>query len=61
MELIDREEFASRMKNLDDEEKSIVVKTIPDEMLLEELNRRLKNMKDRINKVKEIFNVQEIE
>ena len=55
----DREEFKQRMRNLDDEEKGIVVKTIPNEMLVEELGRRLTFMTDKINQVKEIFNIKE--
>ena len=55
----DREEFKQRMKNLDIEEKGIVVKTIPNEMLVEELGRRLTVMTDKISQVKEIFNIKE--
>ena len=57
----DREEFKQRMKNLDAEEKGIVVKTISNEMLVEELNRRLTVMTDKIYQVKEIFNIKETE
>lgn len=55
----DREEFKQRMKNLDSDEKAIVVKTIPNEMLVEELGRRLTFMTDKINQVKEIFSIKE--
>ena len=61
MNVTDREEFKQRMRNLDDGEKAIVVKTISNEMLVEELSRRLTNMTDRINKVKDIFKIQEID
>lgn len=57
----DREEFKQRMRNLDAEEKGIVVKTIPNEMLIEELNRRLAIMTDKISQVKEIFAIKETE
>ena len=57
MEVIDREEFTSRMQNLDDEEKAIVVKTISNEMLIEELNSRLVTMSDKINRIIDVFNV----
>ena len=57
----DREEFKQRMKNLDMEEKGIVVKTIPNEMLVEELNRRLTVMSDKISQVIDIFNIKETE
>ena len=55
----DREEFKQRMRNLDDEEKGIVVKTIPNEMLVEELGRRLTVMTDKIGQVREIFSIKE--
>ena len=57
----DREEFKQRMKNLDIEEKGIVVKTIPNEMLVEELNRRLTVMTDKISQVRDIFSIKEVE
>lgn len=61
MSLTDREEFKQRMKNLDAEEKEIVVKTIPNEMLVEELKRRLTVMSDKISQVIDIFNIKETE
>lgn len=57
MSLTDREEFESRMQNLDEEEKAIVVKTISNEMLIEELKSRLTDATNRINKIKDVFNV----
>ena len=57
----DKEEFKQRMKNLDVEEKEIVVKTIPNNMLLEELGRRLNIMSDKISQVMDIFNIKETE
>ena len=57
----DKVEFAQRMKNLDAEEKEIVVKTIPNSMLLEELGRRLNIMSDKISQVREIFSIKETE
>lgn len=57
----DKLEFAQRMKNLDAEEKEIVVKTIPNNMLLEELGRRLNIMSDKISQVMDIFNIKETE
>lgn len=55
----DREEFKQRMRNLDNEEKAIVVKTISNEMLVEELARRLNVMTDKISQVIEIFSIKE--
>ena len=60
MEVRDREEFTSRMQNLDEEEKAIVVKTISNEMLIEELKSRLMDATNRINKIKDVFKMQEI-
>ena len=57
MSLTDREEFESRMQNLDEEEKAIVVKTISNEMLIEELKSRLTTMSDKINRIIDVFNV----
>ena len=57
----DREEFKQRMRNLDAEEKKIVVNYIPNEMLVEELNRRLTVMTDKISQIKEVLRVQETE
>ena len=57
----DKLEFAQRMKNLDAEEKEIVVKTIPNEMLVDELKRRLTVMTDKISQVMDIFNIKETE
>ncbi len=57
----DREEFKQRMRNLDAEEKEIVVKTIPNEMLVEELKRRLTVMSDKISQVIDIFSIKETE
>lgn len=55
----DREEFKQRMKNLDAEEQKIVIKLIPDEILVEELGRRLTCNSEKINQIKDIINVPE--
>ena len=62
MELLnDREEFKQRMRNLDAEEKKIVVKVIPNDLLLDELGRRLTSNTDRLNQIREVLKVQETE
>ena len=62
MELLnDREEFKQRMRNLDADEKKIVVKIIPNDLLLEELGRRLTSNTDRLNQIREVLKVQETE
>ena len=57
----DKLEFAQRMKNLDAEEKEIVVKIIPNDLLVDELKRRLTVMSDKISQVMDIFNIKETE
>ena len=57
----DREEFKQRMRNLDAEEKKIVVNYLPNDLLVEELNRRLTVMTDKISQIKEVLRVQETE
>lgn len=57
----DREEFKQRMRNLDAEEKKIVVNYLPNDLLVEELNRRLTIMADKISQIKEVLRVQETE
>ena len=59
--LTDKEEFKQRMRNLDDEEKKIVVKVIPNDLLLEELNKRLTSATDMIKQTREILKIQETE
>lgn len=51
----------NRMRALTDDEKEMVIKTVSNEMLVRELERRLKLMTNRINQLKEIFKVQEVE
>ncbi len=54
--LKDKEEFKQRMEALTSEEKEIVVKVIPDKLLIKELELRLIDMANTINQVKNIFN-----
>ena len=59
MDYLEREEFKQRMEALTSEEKEIVAKTIPNEMLVEELGRRLTVMSDKISQVIDIFSIKE--
>ena len=59
MGITDKEEFKQRMSNLDAEEKKIVVKVIPDDLLLEELGRRLASSADTLNQIKNVLKIQE--
>lgn len=57
--LTDREEFKQRMRNLDAEEKNIVVRVISNDVLVEELARRLTSTTNTLNQIREILNIQE--
>lgn len=59
MSLTDREEFKQRMRNLDAEEKNIVVRVISNDVLVEELARRLTSTTNTLNQIREILNIQE--
>ena len=60
MELLnDREEFKQRIENLDAEEKKIVVKVIPNELLLEELTKRLTSATETLKQIRELLKIQE--
>ena len=52
MSPIEREKFVSVINAMSDEEKLMVVKSVPNEVLLNELDRRLTVAIDIINKVK---------
>ena len=56
METIEREEFTQRMRALSDDEKEIVAKTLSNKILMEELNRRLSGMADKITQIKDVLN-----
>ena len=59
MNTLHSEELKQRMKALTDEEKEEMAKTLPNEILVAELNRRLTSMTDNINMVRDILKVQE--
>lgn len=61
MNNLEREEFTQRMKALDYEEKQIALKTMSNDMLVAELNRRLTTMSDNIDKVRAILNDKVVE
>ena len=61
MGITDKEEFKQRMNNLNAEEKKIVVKVIPNDLLIEELGIRLTSTTDRLNQIRDIFKIQETE
>ena len=58
---LEREEFVQRMKALSVEEKEIALKTMSNEMLVAELNRRLITMTDNVDKVRAILNDKVVE
>lgn len=61
MNNLEREEFTQRMKALDYEEKQIALKTMSNDMLVAELNRRLSTMSENIYKVMEILSYKDEE
>ena len=61
MGITDKEEFKQRMNNLNAEEKKIVVKVIPNDLLIEELGIRLTSTTDRLNQIRDILKIQETE
>ena len=58
---LEKEEFTQRMRALSDEEKEIALKTMSNEMLMDELNRRLTIMTDNISMVRDILKVKVVE
>lgn len=61
MNNLEREEFTQRMKALDYEERQIALKTMSNDMLVAELDRRLSVMSDNIDKVRAILNDKVVE
>lgn len=61
MNNLEMEEFTQRMKALSVEEQEIALKTMSNDMLVAELNRRLTTMTDSIDKVREILNYKVVE
>lgn len=55
MNTLHSEEFKQRMGALTDEEKEQVAKMLPNEVLVEELNRRLTSMAEKMNSIKGIL------
>lgn len=54
-----QEDFKDIARAMVDEEKNIVLKTIPSEALLNELNRRLSLLENRDKAIKSLFKIQE--
>lgn len=54
-----QEDFKDIARAMEDNEKNIVLKTIPSEALLEELGRRLTLLEDRDKAIKSLFKIQE--
>lgn len=47
----EKEELQSRMQGMTPEEQELVVKTLPDEVILGEMTRRYINMRDTVNSI----------
>lgn len=50
-------EMKDRAKGMSEEDKQIVIKTVSNEMLIQEVNKRLTTMTDKFNQVREILKV----
>lgn len=61
MNELEREEFKNTVKNFDEEERSILVRTLPNELLIRELERRLYLFSDKFTQIRDILKVQEVE
>lgn len=61
MNKLEKEEFTQRMKALGEEEKQIALKTMSNDMLVAELNRRLSTMTENIERVRAILSDKEEE
>lgn len=59
MSELEREEIKRTVRGFSEEEKVIVAKSLPNKILLEELDRRLATMTDRFTQVREILKLQE--
>lgn len=54
---MEKSEFKNVAAAMSDEEKQIAVKTIPDEILIKELERRVSTMHGMINAIREVVRV----
>lgn len=59
MKAAEYSEMKDRAKGMSDEDKQIVIKTASNEMLLGEVSKRLVNMTDKVNQIREILKVSE--
>ena len=57
---LEREEFKQTVRNFNDEERVIVIKTLSNNLLLEELSRRLLNSTDKLKGIRDILRMEEI-
>lgn len=57
---LEREEFKQTVRNFNEEERAIVIKTLSNNLLLEELSRRLLNSTDKLKGIRDILRVEEI-
>lgn len=57
---LEREEFKQTVRNFNEEERVIVIKTLSNNLLLEELSRRLLNSTDKLKGIRDILRMEEI-
>ena len=58
MTALEYSEMKDRAKGMSEEDKQVVLKTVSNEMLLGEVSKRLTNMTDKLNQVREILKVE---
>ena len=59
MNELEREEFKQTVRNFNEEERGIIVKTLSNELLLGELTRRLVSSTDKLKGIRDILRVEE--
>lgn len=57
---LEREEFKRAVRNFNEEEKQIIIKTMSNELLLGELTRRLTTGANKLRDIRDILRIEEI-
>lgn len=60
MSELEREEFKQIVRNYTEEERSIIVKTLSNSLLLEEITRRLSTSTEKLKGIRDILRVEEV-
>lgn len=60
MSELEREEFKQIVRNYTEEERAIIVKTLSNSLLLEEITRRLSTSTEKLKGIRDILRVEEV-